>query len=63
MPYLLCVVGFIHIYLRNFTLMQAGMHEIAVNVIVHYKTSASVVFLCLFIMVLILYVEFLYFTC
>jgi hypothetical protein len=34
--------------------MQAGMHEIAVNVIVHYKVSASVVFLCLFIMVLIL---------
>jgi hypothetical protein len=29
------------------------MHEIAVNVIVHYnKASASVVFLCLFIMVL-----------
>ena len=26
--------------------MQAGMHEIAVNVIVHYKASASVVFLC-----------------
>jgi hypothetical protein len=24
--------------------MQAGMHEIAVNVIVHYKASASVVF-------------------
>jgi hypothetical protein len=44
--------------------MQAGMHEIAVNVIVHYKASASVVFLCLFIlMVLILYVEFLYFIC
>jgi hypothetical protein len=41
--------------------MQAGMHEIAdVNVIVHYKASASVVFLCLFIIVLILYVEFLY---
>jgi hypothetical protein len=37
------------------------MHEIAVNVIVHYKDSASVVFLFLFIMVLILYVEFLYF--
>jgi hypothetical protein len=39
--------------------MQAGMHEIAViavNVIVHYEASASVVFLCLFIMVLILYV-------
>ena len=38
------------------------MHEIAVNVIVHYKASASitppVVFLCLFIMVLILYVSF-----
>ena len=33
--------------------MQAGMHEIAVNVIVHYKASTSVVFLCLFIMVLI----------
>jgi hypothetical protein len=33
--------------------MQAGMHEIAVNVIVHYKASASVVFLCSFIMVLI----------
>jgi hypothetical protein len=29
--------------------MQAGMHEIAVNVIVHYKASASVLFLCLFI--------------
>jgi hypothetical protein len=43
--------------------MQAGMHEIAVNVIVHYKAGASVVFLCLFIMVLILYVEFLYFIC
>ena len=28
------------------------MHEIAVNVIVHYKASASVVFLCLYIMVL-----------
>jgi hypothetical protein len=27
--------------------MQAGMHEIAVNVIVHYKASASVVFLYL----------------
>ena len=25
--------------------MQAGMHEIAVNVIVHYKASASVVFI------------------
>ena len=69
MPYLLCVVGFIHIceifkpfLTRKFTLMQA-MHEIAVNVIVHYKASASVVFLCLFIMVLILYVEFLYFIC
>jgi hypothetical protein len=24
--------------------MQAAMHEIAVNVIVHYKASASVVF-------------------
>jgi hypothetical protein len=39
--------------------MQAGMHEIAVipvNVIVHYKASASVVFFGLFIMVLILYV-------
>ena len=36
--------------------MQAGMHEMAVNVIVHYiKASASVVFLCLFIMVSILY--------
>jgi hypothetical protein len=43
--------------------MQAGMHEIAVNVIVHYKASASVVFLCLFIMVLIPYVEFLHFIC
>jgi hypothetical protein len=43
--------------------MQAGMHEIAVNVIVHYKASASVVFLCLFIMAVILYVEFLYFIC
>jgi hypothetical protein len=45
--------------------MQAGMHEIAVNVIIHYKASTSVVFLCLFIMVLIntLYVEFLYFIC
>jgi hypothetical protein len=43
--------------------MQAGMHEIAMNVIVYYKASASVVFLCLFIMVLILYVEFLYFIC
>jgi hypothetical protein len=47
--------------------MQAGMHEIAVNVIVHYINtkiaSASVVFLCLFIMVLVLYVEFLYFIC
>ena len=30
------------------------------TVIVYYKASASVVFLCLFIMVLILYVEFLY---
>ena len=38
--------------------MQARMHEIAVNVIVHYKASASIVFLCLFIMVLILYVRF-----
>jgi hypothetical protein len=27
--------------------MQAGMHEIAVNVIVHYKASTSVVYLCL----------------
>jgi hypothetical protein len=27
------------------------MHEIAVNVIVRYKASASVVFLCLFIMI------------
>jgi hypothetical protein len=44
--------------------MQAGMREIAVNVIVHlYKASASVMFLCLFIKVLILYVEFLYFIC
>jgi hypothetical protein len=33
--------------------MQAGMYEIAVNLIVHYKASASVVVLCLFIMVLI----------
>jgi hypothetical protein len=33
--------------------MQAGMYEIAMNLIVHYKASASVVFLCLFIMVLI----------
>ena len=35
--------------------MQAGMHEIAVipvNVIVHYKASALVVFLCLFIVAL-----------
>ena len=40
--------------------MQDSMHEIAMNVIVHYKASASVVFLCLFIKVLILYVEFLY---
>ena len=40
--------------------MQDSMHEIAMNVIVHYKASASVVFLCSFIMVLILYVEFLY---
>jgi hypothetical protein len=29
------------------------MHEIAVNVIVHYKARASVVFLCLFMMLLI----------
>jgi hypothetical protein len=46
--------------------MQAGMPEIAVisvNVIVQYKASASIVFLCLFIMVLILYVEVLYFIC
>jgi hypothetical protein len=43
-------------------LMQVGIHEIAANVIVH-KASASVVFLCLFIMVSILYVEFLYFIC
>jgi hypothetical protein len=43
--------------------MQAGIHEIAVNVIVHYKASTSVVFICLFIMVLILYVEFLYLIC
>jgi hypothetical protein len=35
--------------------MQAGMHEIAVKVIVHYNASASVVFVCVFIMVLILY--------
>jgi hypothetical protein len=28
--------------------MQAGMHEIAVIVIIHYKASASVVFLCLY---------------
>ena len=33
--------------------MQAGMHEIAANVIVHYKASASVVFLCLFILIII----------
>jgi hypothetical protein len=40
--------------------MQAGTYEIADKVI---ETSAEVVFLCLFIMVLILYVEFLYFIC
>jgi hypothetical protein len=47
-------------------MVQAGMREIAANVIVHYKASASVVLLCLLIliiMVLILYVEFLYFIC
>ena len=36
MPYLLCVVGFIHICAKFLShLMQAGMHHIAVNVIVH----------------------------
>ncbi|CAB4010145.1 Hypothetical predicted protein, partial [Paramuricea clavata] len=41
MSYLLCVVGFIHI--------------LNVNVVHYIKAGASVVFLCLFIMVLILY--------
>jgi hypothetical protein len=32
--------------LRSWIHPWAGMHEIAVNVIVHYKASASVAFLC-----------------